>query len=722
MGTAPAARDRGGMPSPHSTPSNLAARAGRWSAEHRRAAILGWIAFLVAAVVLGQAVGFKELSNDGVGESGRADQALNAAFPQDPEETVLVQSTRHTARDAAFKDTVDDVVRRLKAERYVKDVARGAVSPDGHRRLIALTLDADDDNGDERVAGSLAATAAAQRAHPGFRIGQFGDASLDRTLGHTQERDFQRAEKLSLPITLVILLVAFGSLVAAGLPLLLALSAVMATLGLVAVATHLTPMDDTVNSVVLLVGLAVGVDYSLFYLRREREERARGLGPRAALEAAAATSGRAVLISGVTVIIAMAGMYLAGQATFTGLATGSILVVAVALIASVSVLPAFLSLMGDKVEKGRIPVIGRRMGRAGESRAWGFVLDRVLRRPVVALVVAVAVLLALAAPALNMRTALPGMDSLPRDTAVMRTYDRLQAAFPGDAHPATVAVQAGDVTRPDVAVGIAALRKRAVATGVMHEPITVDVSPDRTIAAVHVPIDGDGTDRASEAALHRLRGDVIPSTIGHVDGVRADVTGMTAGTSDFDQIMRSRAPLVFAFVLGLAFLLLLVTFRSLVVPLKAIVLNLLSVGAAYGLLTLVFQHGRGEPITAWLPMFLFVILFGLSMDYHVFILSRIREGVDRGLSTREAVAGGIRTTAGVVTSAAVVMVAVFAVFATLSGVEFQEMGLGLAAAILIDATIIRAVVLPAAMTLLGERNWWLPRRLSWLPRLAHSPA
>jgi RND superfamily putative drug exporter len=695
------------MPAMTPRRDSLAARAGRWSATHRRTAILGWIAFVAAAVLLGNAAGFKEAGDDGVGESGRADAALTAHFGADaPSETVLVSSRAHTVGDRAFEDAVADVVRRLRAQRHVAEVRVGVASKDGHHRLVGFELDATEANNGDRVAGSLAATAAAQRAHPGFRIGQFGESSFERQQGESSEQDFARAEQLSLPITLVVLLFAFGSLVAAGLPLLLALSAVGATLGLVSVATHLTPMDDTVNSVVLLIGLAVGVDYSLFYLRREREERAAGRGERAAIEAAAATSGHAVLISGVTVVIAMAGMYLAGNAVFTSLATGSILVVTVAMVASVSVLPALLSVMGDRVEKGRLPLLGRR--RSGDSRLWGAVLDRVLRRPAVSAAAATALLAALTIPALGMDTALPGMDSLPRDTAVMQTYDRLDEAFPGDANAATVVVQAADVTAPQVRAGIAALRRQAVGTGVLHEPVSVEVSPDRRVAAVRIPMSGDGTDGTSEGALARLRGDLVPATVGGLPGVRADVTGMTAGTSDFDALMRSRAPLVFAFVLGLAFVLLLVTFRSLVVPVKAIVLNLLSVGAAYGILTLVFQHGMGEPITAWLPMFLFVVLFGLSMDYHVFILSRIREAVDRGEPTRDAVAHGIRSTAGVVTSAAAVMVAVFAVFATLSSVEFQQMGVGLAAAILIDATVIRGVLLPAVMTLLGERVWWMP--------------
>jgi uncharacterized membrane protein YdfJ with MMPL/SSD domain len=686
-----------------SSHTHIAARAGRWSARHKRTAIVGWLLFVVLAAGIGGSVGFKDRTgNDGVGESGRADEIVAKHFPSDGDhETVLVQHKTLTAKAPKFRDTVDDVIKRLRAESSVAEVRRGSVSRDGHAATVDVELE------DDVVSPSLADTAAVGRAHPGFSVGQMGEASLDKAQGDKMDDDFQRAEKLSLPLTLIILVIAFGSIVAALVPLLLALSAVGASIGLVSLVTHLTPMDETVNSVVLLVGLAVGVDYSLFYLRREREERAAGRGGLAAIEAAAATSGHAVLISGLTVVIAMAGMYLADQPVFTSLATGSIIVVTVAMLASVTVLPALLAALGDKVEKGRVPLLGRRAAAGRESRIWGAILRPVLRRPKVALAAAVAVLVALTIPAFGMHTALPGLDSMARGTSVEGTYDALQKAFPGDAAPSTVVVRADDVTTPQVAAGIARLQKGALESKQMFGPFRVEVSPDRKVATVRIPMAGNGTDPASEKALATLRDEVIPAS-GLED---AQVTGLTAGTTDFDDAMHSRAPIVAAFVLGLAFLLLLVTFRSLVIPLKAIALNLLSVGAAYGLLTLVFQHGMDEPITAWLPMFLFVILFGLSMDYHVFILSRIREGVvSRGMRTEDAVAEGIRSTAGVVTSAAVVMVAAFGVFATLSSVEFQEMGVGLAAAVLIDATIVRAVLLPAAMKLLGEWNWWLPGR------------
>jgi len=490
-------------------------------------------------------------------------------------------------------------------------------------------------------------------------------------------------------------------------------------------------MDESVSSVVLLVGLAVGVDYSMFYLRRKMEERDAGRSKEDALEFAAATSGQAVLVSGLTVMIAMAGMFFAGSIVFQSFAIGTILVVGIAVLGSLTVLPAVLSKLGDKVEKGRVPFIGRMRHRNhGESRVWGWILDRVLRRPVVSLVLAGGLLVALSIPALGMQTANPGAAGLPRDLEVMKVYDRIQAAFPGGPIPAIVAVQADDVTKPEVQAGIEAMSERALASGQMSEPVTTSVSPDRTVEVVSIPMNGNGTDDTSNAALATLRDDVIPSTIGKVGGVEADVTGMTAGSKDFNDSMTAHLPIVFGFVLGLAFLLLLVTFRSVVIPLKAIVLNLLSVGAAYGILKLVFQDGHGESllgfesfggITSWLPLFLFVILFGLSMDYHVFIISRIREAVDSGMKTDEAVAHGIKQTAGVVTSAAVVMVAVFSIFGTLSMVEFKMMGVGLAAAVLIDATIVRGVLLPAAMKLLGEWNWYLPKRLAWLPRFSHEP-
>jgi uncharacterized membrane protein YdfJ with MMPL/SSD domain len=489
------------------------------------------------------------------------------------------------------------------------------------------------------------------------------------------------------------------------------------------------PVDESIGEVILLIGLAVGIDYSLFYLRREREERAAGRSEHAALEAAAATSGRAVLISGITVLIAMAGMFLSGDKTFMSFSIGTMMVVAVAMIGSLTVLPALLGRLGDKVEKGRIPFVSRLKSKDGDSRFWNTILDAVLRRPVVSAVAAGAVLVALTIPAFSLNTTTTSVDDISIEE--IQPLKDLEDAFPGGNAPAEVAIQADDVRAEPVRNAIAELEQQAVATGQMKQPVEVEVSRDSTVARVFIPLAGRGTDSESQAALATLREDVLPATVGTLDGVEYAVGGVTAEDKDWEAKMTTTAPLVFGFVLVFAFLILLASFRSIVVALKAILLNLLSVGAAYGLLVLLFQRGWGESflgfesnggIAPWLPMFLFVILFGLSMDYHVFILSRVREAYDRGLSNEQAVAHGIKTSAGVVTSAAVVMVATFAVFAMLPLIDMKEMGIGLAAAVLIDATLIRAVLLPATMKLLGDRNWYLPSWLEWLPRLEHERA
>jgi RND superfamily putative drug exporter len=718
---------------------NLAARAARWSARHRKIAIFGWLAFVAIAVVGGGAAGLNTFAwqENGPGEAGRADKAIFDHFPRHAEETVLVQTASGTTRDPAFRAAVTDVQRRLERTRFVQHVKspfaagnEGQVSRDNRSALVSFQLAGDFDVVKDRVDAPLKTVAAAAAAHPGLRIEQFGDASAGKALSKVFEEDFKKAETLSLPITLLILVIAFGSLIAAGLPLLLALSAVGAAIGIVSLLSQALPVDQAITSVILLIGLAVGVDYCLFYLRREREERAAGRDADAALEAAAATSGRAVLISGFTVMVAMAGMYFTGSSTFSSFATGTIIVVAVAIVGSITVLPALLSKLGDRVDTARVPFLHRLRAKNGDSRVWGPVLDRVLARPKLSVALAAGVLVVLALPSLTLKTGVPGTDSLPRDLPVIKTFDRIQAAFPGGPLPAVVAIRADDVTAPAVQAAIADLRRKALASGQIKQPVQVDVSPDRRLARVLLPLAGDGSDARSERALTTLRTDLIPSTLGQVAGTEAWVSGQTAQSRDFNDLMKGHAPIVFAFVLTMAFLLLLVTFRSLVIPIKAIVLNLLSVGAAYGVLVWVFQEGHGEKllgfhstgaITSWLPLFLFVILFGLSMDYHVFILSRIREAFDRGMRTEDAVAHGIKSTAGVVTSAAIVMVAVFAVFATLRAVEFKQMGVGLAVAVLLDATLVRAVLLPATMKLLGDWNWYLPRPLHRLPRVVHEP-
>jgi len=720
-------------------PRSLAARAGRWSATHRKKAIWGWFAFVVAAFAIGGAVGTETLQQDqlGVGESGRAAHTIQGAFQRSADELVLVQSDTATAADPSFRAAVADVQRRLEKVPYAQEFESpyaagnsGQISADGHSALLRFKIAGDDSETQDRVGPALEAVSAAQAANPDFTVAESGDASVNKQINDAISDDFKRALFTSLPVTLLILLIAFGALVAAGVPLLLALTAVLATIGLMGPISQISGVDSAVNEVILLIGLAVGVDYSMFYLRREREERESGRSESASLAAAAATSGRAVMISGLTVMIAMAGMYLAGASTFQSFATGTILVVAMAVVGSLTVLPATLAWLGDRIEKGGVPIIKDQPWNAGESALWSRILNPVLRHPLVSTLAAGGLLVFLAIPAFSLHTANPGVETLPQDLSVIKTYNRMQDAFPGGPIPAVVAVSADDVSSPEVKSAIADLRSQAASSPHFEQPITTDVSSDRTVAQVSIPLAGDGSDSQSTAALTALRDTIIPATIGEVPGVTGDVTGYTADSEDFTDTMKSHAPLVFAFVLLAAFILLLFTFRSIVIPFKAIVLNLLSVGAAYGILVWIFQEGHLESvlgfdstgaIVSWMPIFLFVVLFGLSMDYHVFILTRIREAFDRGMPSDEAVAHGIKTTAGVVTSAAVVMIAVFAIFATLSLLIFKQLGVGLAMAVLIDATIIRGVLLPATMKLLGDWNWYLPGWLEWLPHVTHEP-
>jgi RND superfamily putative drug exporter len=725
--------------SPLKRSTNVAARMGRWSAGHRKTAIFGWLAFVIAAVVIGGAVGTRYI-DDGdtnVGEAKRADRMIeDAGFNRVDEQSefVLVQSKTLTAEAPAFRAAVQDAVRTLDGFPEVRKLQSplspghaDQISKDGHSALIQFTPVGDYDTAIEYIEKIEAGVDGVQQRHPELSIDEAGTASTGKAVDEAFGSMLATAGMISIPLTLVILLLVFGSLVAALVPLLLAITAVVATTGLVALPSHLIPMEESVGEVILLVGLAVGVDYSLFYLRREREERAAGRSERASLEAAAATSGRAVLISGVTVMIAMAGMFLSGDKTFMSFSVATMMVVLVAMIGSLTVLPALLSWLGDRVEKARVPFVHRlRKGDTGEGRFWGGILDRVLRRPVLSAVAAGALLLALTIPAFQLNTTITGLDDI--SISEIEPYKAVNDAFPGGPDPAVVAVKADDVTTGPVRDAIAELERKALASGQMNSPIDVEVSRDQTLATVDIPLAGDGTDERSTTALATLRDELLPQTVGQVGGVEYAVTGGTAASEDFNASMKRTAPLVFGFVLLFAFALLLVSFRSVVIAAKAILLNLLSVGAAYGLLVALFQWGWGESllgfesnggITAWLPLFLFVILFGLSMDYHVFILSRIREAFDRGLSTEEAITHGIKTTAGVVTSAATVMVAVFSVFALLPVIDMKEMGIGLAAAVLIDATIVRGVLLPATMKLLGDWNWYLPKWLEWLPQLDH---
>ncbi|GHA19622.1 membrane protein [Streptomyces tauricus] len=722
----------------------IAARAGGWSARHRWAAVGIWVLFVVLAMGLGSAAGTVELKDSEQlgGETGRAAAIAEQAGIEEPAgETVLLQGKESSlkATDSEFRAAVAAVIKAVEGTGKVTDVTSPydtkTISKDGRSALVQFDMRGDADTAGERVEPVLKAVEEVQKDHEALRIEEIGGASMNKTFDDAFGDDFKQAEFSAVPVALGILLVAFGALVAALVPVLLAITAIMATMGLMMLVSHVQPMDETSSSVMLLVGLAVGVDYCLFYLRREREERAAGRDHETALRIAAATSGRAIIVSGVTVCVAMAGMLFTGIATFKAMGLASLMVVAVAMVGSVTVLPAVLSLLGKRVETGRIPFLhpDKRRKTAGgsgnDSRFWTSVLRVVLAKPVISLIVAAGALVAIAAPALGMKTQNLTLDQEFGDSLpIVATYERVNEAFPGGSDPAEVVVKADDINSAEVKSAIADFRERAVSSGASRGPVDVKVHDTQNIAFVYVPLVGGSNLDKAEKSLDIIRDDVRPATLGKVDGVEAPVTGQVAGSKDFnDQLVSAVAP-VFAFVVVFAFVLMLLSFRSLTIAITSIILNLLSVGAAYGILVAVFQHGWGASlvgaegvgaIITWLPLFLFVILFGLSMDYHVFVVSRIREARLRGLTTRDSIQHGVVTTAGVITSAAVIMVAVFAIFGTLSMQSMKQMGVGLAAAVLIDATIIRGVLLPAVMALLGERNWYFPKWLNRLPDLSH---
>ena len=714
---------------------NLAGRCGRWSAAHWKTAAFGWLAFAVAAAVVGGAVGAKQMSSWAIanGQSRQAEQILaNAGFQTPARESVLVQSATSRASDGAFTAVVASVATRLAAQPAVANVVSpldqpsgGLVSRDGHSALVQFDVRGKVEKAKDKIEPVLATVAALQAAHPQFTIAEFGQASADYQIGKRFENDMRRAEYTSVPLTLVILLVAFGAFVAAGLPVVLALSAVFAATGINALASHLLPTDaQTISAIILMIGMAVGIDYSLFYLRREREERHGGSAPHDALLHTARTSGQAVLISGSTVLIAMAGMFVSGNSLFASIGLGTMIVVLAAMVGSLTVLPAVLHRLGDRVDKGRIPLF---RGAPRDDGPWGRFIGVVLRRPLLSIVLSAGSLLVLASPAVGLHTKLPNLTDLPHDLQIVRTYERIQQAFPGSQTPVRVVVQSPDLSSPRMRDAYAQFRRDAVATGEFFAPFAYEVNAEGTVARIDFSIAGNGDNATSVRALHTLRDGLIPRFAAQVPDAQVAVTGVTAGTYDFNTQMRNRLPWVFLFVLGLAFVLMLLSFRSLTIAATAVVLNLLSVAAAYGILVGVFQHGwlagvfgfqTNGAIVSWLPLFLFVVLFGLSMDYHVFILSRVKELHDAGAPTADAVRLAITRTAGTVTSAAIIMVAVFGLFATLSILQMQQLGFGLAVAVLIDATIVRAVLVPATMKLLGEWNWWLPRSLTWLPSLS----
>ncbi|WP_106516504.1 MMPL family transporter [Streptomyces himastatinicus] len=719
-----------GPAKPDPTGPALVERIAGWSVRHRAAAIAGWFALVAVAVLASALIPGGTANSTDPGESGRADRVLSAQRSYaPPQENVLVQHrTRGTAdaprftADPALRRATRDLVTALRAAPgAVRDLRSPLddgrqLSKDGRSGLVTFQVAGPNERMDAHYEAAVRAVEAVRARHPDITLAQAGDRSLSRVVDDSIKGDFARAEFFSLPLTVVILLVVFGSLIAAAIPLLLAATTVIGTFGLLQVAARWVPVNSATSSMVLLIGVAVGIDYSLFYLRRAREERAAGHNIAEALRITSRTSGRVVVVSGLTVMLCLSGLLFTGVDNLQGLTVGAALVVGVAMIGSVTVLPALLALLGSWVDRARIPWLGRRRTAAAESRLWSAVARAVVRRPLVWGGSAALALLVLALPALGMRLQDASVtDSLSRDVPAVDAAARMQQAFPGTPAPAWVVIwskRGGTDAADDPAVrkAVDSLHGRAAASrGALHEPIT-SAAVDRALL-VRVPLASFGYDDTANEALTTLRKHTLPAALGHLDGVDYAVAGKTAITYDFTRRVTDRTPLVFGFVLALAFVLLTVSFRSLAIPLISIVLNLLSIGAAYGVLTWVFQDGHlGSAlgftayggVIGWLPLFMFVILFGLSMDYHLFVLSRIRERQRDGAEAREAIVGGIAAGAGVVTSAAVIMTAAFSVFVVLSAIEYKMMGVGLAVAILIDATVVRGVLLPAAMALLGR--------------------
>ncbi|MGW1250209.1 MMPL family transporter [Streptomyces sp. NPDC002535] len=696
-------------------------RIARWSATHPWSAIGLWVVFVALCLLLGGAAGTQRISDaeSGVGESGRAGRiTASGHFTEKPEENVLITAAGGGRLDAATaRKAAAELAARMRALPEVESVGSVLPSPDGTALLLPVTMRGDTENADTRVQQLLDASAATERAHEGVRIDQIGTGSTAKGLGETLGEDFRKAELISLPLTLLILLVVFGAIIAAGVPVLLALSCVGAAIGLSALASHVLPETSAVSNVILLMGMAVGVDYSLFHLKREREERRKGASHLDAIEIAAETSGHTVVVSGTTVIVSMAGLYLAQEATFASLATGSIIVVAVAVLASLTVLPALLAKLGSWVDRPRVPFLWRLTLRSSSgSRLWPALLRPALVRPALTLAVSVGALLLLALPALDLRLKQPGSDDLSRDIPVVRAMDRLTAAFPGKGTVHQVAVRAPAERADEVEAALRSLLNRAEGQRLFAHDLApaIRASADRRVHTVAVGTPHSPRSDGARASLALLRA-WVPEALAPVRGAEGAVGGKVAQGVDFTGHLKDRMPWVVGFVLLLTFVTMAAIFRSLAVALSAILLNLLSAAASFGVLVAVFQHTWAEglldfhssgAVVSWLPLFLFVVLFGLSMDYHVFVVSRIREAALDGAGVRDAVREGITRSAGVVTGAAIVMVAVFAVFGTLSMVEFKQLGVGLAAAILLDAVVIRIFVLPALMTALGRWNWW----------------
>lgn len=691
-----------------------------WSARHRALAIGGWLALVALAVLCGALPLGEEADSHDPGEAGTAEALIDARGAYDVRENVLIRPSQGDDYDADpdARAAAEDLVAELRAlPKAVENVGSPFaeegdrwIAADGSAALVTFAIRGPDAAYEANTDAVAEAVEKVRVDHPDTDILQSGDATLSGAVNEGIKDDMARAEATSLPFTILVLLVVFGSLVAAGIPLLLAATSIAGAFGLLGFLGRWVPFNSAGSAIVLLIGMAVGIDYSLFYLRRFREERAAGHATRDALRNTAATSGHVVAASGLTVMASMAGLLVTGIDVLEGLALGTVLVVGLAVLGSVTFLPAILGLLRHRVDAARLPWIGTRRTNPEPSRFWGGVAGAVVRRPFAAGGIAALVLLAAATPMLGLRLQDAAVTaSLPPGTsAAVDAATVMQEHFPGSATAARVVVT--DLDGPELDAAVDRLHDAAAASrGRLLEPITV--TEVEGLAIVRVPLGGAVTDPEADEALAHLREEVLPAVFGGVDTA---VTGKTALPHDFTAQLQTRTPYAVGLILLLAFVLLALTFRSWAIALVSIALNLLSIGAACGALTWVFQAGHLEGVlgftsyggvVSWVPLFMFVILFGLSMDYHIFVVSRMQERRLAGASSRAAIVGGTAASAGVVSSAAVIMTGVFSVFVTLSAIEYKMLGLGMALAILIDATVVRGVLLPAVMTLLGDRAW-----------------
>ena len=711
------------------------------SARHPWRTLVIWIGVIAVAVGLNGAFladGLTtELAFTNDPESVRGAELLTDRLrgPSRVSELIVVRSEQLTVDDAAFEATVlglfDDVMAlgpevveggvnyyQLRLPNFVSEDRRTTIVP----FVLAGTVDDANDNIEALFA--LVEEADHQEA---FDVYLVGDASVAFETNELTFKDIEQGERVGVPIALLILLVLFGAVLAAFIPLVLAALAIVTALGATAFVGLFVDLSFFVTLMITMIGLAVGIDYSLIVVSRFREEMGRGRTKLEAIERAGATANRTVFFSGLTVVFALGGLLIHPASVFQSLGAGAILVVLAAMALSTTLLPATLALLGERVNALRLPFVGRRIGSAAVERGgfWTVVVRVVMRYPILSFLAAGGVMVVAALPALDIRTGYNGVDSLPDGAQSKAAFFILEEDFSfGVVSPMEIVID-GDADSEATTAGIAALRELLAADPAFAGGSTLRVNNERDLSLVSVPVAGEPASDEAIAALRRLRQDYLPVAFAGAD-VEILVTGETSFNADFFEMTDRYTPIIFAFVLGLSFLLLTVAFRSIVIPLKAIILNLLSVGAAYGLLVLVFQKGYGagvlgfqtsEMIDAWIPMFLFAILFGLSMDYHVFLLSRIRERYDQTGDNAESVAYGLRSTAGLITGAALIMVAVFGGFASGDLVSNQQMGFGLAVAVFLDATIVRTILVPATMRLLGRANWYYPRFLEWVPRI-----